>query len=259
MCRVGTLMPTRIAIVHNQNLQPDGEMMKVFKKDVAAHAAELKQKGYILLKDVLTQDFLNYMKDFHKKSIAGGIDENSAWRITGKKHQYVFPFPSKVEAEEFRDKLAKLTGLKRDSLTISERHLKQYEADAKPYAFPHKDRGASKYSIGLPIHLGPRTSVCVFPNWDRNDNLTDRAVFKTAEDCPDLEATYASKDALLLHEAIGDMIVFHGSSMWHERVHPAGTAVLYIKINDDGRDPLGENIYGGATATTAKEAMAEAY
>jgi hypothetical protein len=232
----------------------------LFKKDIGAYASELKAKGYILLKDVLSDEFMNYLKDFQKKSVAGDIAENGTWRITGKKHQYVFSFPSEAAAEEFRDGLSRLTGLAYDSLTISERHLKQYEQDATPYPAPHKDRGASKFSVGLPIYLGPETSVCVFPTLDRTDNLGDRAVFMTKEERPDLDKIYDSKDALLLYEELGDMIVFHGSSMFHERVRPAGTAVLYIKMNDDGRDPLGENIYGAnAGKTPVKAAMAEAY
>lgn len=231
----------------------------IFKKDIGAYAGELKSKGYILLKDVLTEEFLNYMRDFQKKSIAGDVAENGTWRITGKKHQYVFPFPSDKAAEEFRDGLSRLTGLKKETLTISERHLKQYEEDAAPYPAPHKDRGASKFSVGLPIHLGPKTSVVVFPSLDRTDNLGDRAVFMTKEERPDLDKIYDSKDALFLNEELGDVIVFHGSSMFHERVRPAGTGVLYIKMNDDGRDPLGENIYGAKTAQKATGALEEAY
>ncbi|MEO0720003.1 MAG: hypothetical protein AAFZ06_14160 [Pseudomonadota bacterium] len=39
------------------------------------------------------------------------------------------------------------------------------------------------------------------------------------------------------------MICFLGSALFHERVNPAGAAVLYIKANGDGRDPLGADIY----------------
>jgi hypothetical protein len=48
---------------------------------------------------------------------------------------------------------------------------------------------------------------------------------------------------LLLNEELGDMIVFLGSTMFHERIRPRGTAVLYIKLNDENLDPLGEDIY----------------
>ena len=55
------------------------------------------------------------------------------------------------------------------------------------------------------------------------------------------------------------MIVFHGSSMLHERVRPAGTAVIYIKMNDDGRDQLGENIYGAMSAQKTEKALEKSY
>jgi hypothetical protein len=230
----------------------------LFKEDIGKYAGELRDKGYILLKDVLSDGFLKYLKDFHRRSMTGEVAEIGTWRIAGKKQQYVFPFPSIEAAIEFRDALSRLTGLKKDTLTISERHLKQYETDARPYPAPHKDRSASKFSVGLPVFLGPETSVCVFPTLDRTDNTADTAIFMTKEERPDLDTIYDSKDALLLNEGIGDMIVFHGSSMFHERVKPAGTAVLYIKMNDDGRDPLGENIYGATPAQNPLSAMAEA-
>jgi hypothetical protein len=233
--------------------------MKVFKTDIAQSAGELKARGYVLLRDVLTPEFLSYLKDFLSQAQTGQIAEQGEWRIAGKKQQYVFAFPDDEAAEEFRCALSLLTGLERDRLTISERHLKQYAGDANPYPAPHKDRGASRFSVGLPIHLGPETSVCVFPSLDRSDNLGDRAVFMTPADRDDGANIYNSREAVFLNERIGDMIVFHGSSMFHERVRPAGTAVLYIKINDDGRDPLGENIYGSWSPRKAEAALAGHY
>ena len=65
----------------------------------------------------------------------------------------------------------------------------------------------------------------------------------TEQDHPGLKDIYESPEALPLNEELGDMIVFLGSSIYHERIRPRGTAVLYIKVNDEGFDPLGENIY----------------
>ena len=44
----------------------------------------------------------------------------------------------------------------------------------------------------------------------------------------------------MLNEQFGDLIAFLGSSIFHERVRPAGAAILYVKGNGD---PLGENIF----------------
>jgi len=218
----------------------------VFTRDLKAYRKQFESDGYVLLKDILAPEFLAYLKDFLIKSRSGDVAEYGRWRIGGKKHQFLFDFPSQAHARAFRSGIAALTGMTEDQITVSERHLKQYEEDAPDYPAPHKDRGASKISIGLPIHLGPGTSVCVFPTLDRSPNPSERAVFMTPADHPGLAQIYESPDALLLNEEIGDMIVFLGSTIYHERIRPRGTAVLYIKVNDEGFDPIGENIYAPA-------------
>ena len=214
-----------------------------FKRDLSAYREQLEKDGYVLLKDILSDGFMESLQAFLQRSKSGQVAEYGQWRIGGKKHQFLYDFPDQMIAERFRQELAALTGLDEDGFTISERHLKQYEDDAPDYPAPHKDRGASKYSIGLPIFLGPETSVCVFPTLDRAANENERAVFMTPQDHPGLEDIYNSSDAMPLHEELGDMVVFLGSSIYHERIRPRGTSVLYIKVNDEGFDPLGENIY----------------
>ncbi|HUR43267.1 MAG TPA: hypothetical protein VMZ01_04120 [Aestuariivirga sp.] len=214
-----------------------------FKYDLKSRRSQFERDGYILLKDVLSDEFMDYLKDFLARSRQGDVEEYRQWRIGGKKQQFLFDFPSEKVALKFRSGIAALTGLPEKAIAISERHLKQYDADAPEYPAPHKDRGASKISVGLPIHLGSETSVCVFPKLDRSPNETERAVYMTPADYPGLPQIYASPAALALHEQLGDMIVFLGSTIYHERIRPRGTAVLYIKLNDEGADPLGENIY----------------
>jgi len=217
-----------------------------FKRDLKTYRGQFERDGYILLKDVLSESFTAYLQDFLALSRKGQVAETGQWRIGGKKQQFLFSFPSEDFALRFRAGIADLTGMDESAIAVSERHLKQYEADAPDYPAPHKDRGASRISIGLPIHLGPETSVCVFPTLDRSPNPSERAVFMTPQDHPGLAEIYNSPDAVLLHEKLGDMIVFLGSTIYHERIRPRGTAVLYIKVNDEGADPLGENIYGSS-------------
>lgn len=226
----------------------------MFKRDLADSSKIFEKQGYILLKDVLSDEFMSYLKDFHSRSMAGKVSEKGQWRIGGKKQQFLFDFSSEAAALEFRAGIAALTGMKPEKIAISERHLKQYEVDAPDYPNPHKDRGASKVSIGLPISLGEGTSVCVMPGLDRTPNTGERAVFMDENQRPDLARIYDSKDAMFLNEELGDMIVFLGSAIWHERVRPRGTAVLYIKLNDENLDPLGEDIYAAINAKAAQKA-----
>lgn len=216
----------------------------IFNYDPGRQRETLRRQGYAHLEGLLTDEFVAYLKDFLASALREASTESADWKITGKKRQFVFDFPSDEAAEAFRVGLAGLTGIDPDRFTISERHLKLYDDAADPWPAPHKDRSASHYSIGLPVRLPEGSSVCVFPDLDPGPNTEERAVFMTAKDDPDLARIYERDDAVMLNEKVGDLVVFLGSALYHERVRAAGTAVLYIKVNGDGVDPLGENIFG---------------
>lgn len=217
----------------------------IFKYDPASMRESLATNGYAHLRDVLSDEFVAYMKRFYEESTADAEAEARDWHVAGKKRQFVFDFPSEEAAEEFRRGMARLTGMEEDLFTISERHLKVYDAHAEPFPAPHKDRSASQYSIGLPVHVPSGSTVCVFPDLDAGENQEDHAVFMT-DDGDEIARIYESDAALMLNEKPGDLVVFLGSARWHERVRGAGTAVLYIKVNDIGVDPLGEDLFAAA-------------
>ncbi|WP_112322091.1 hypothetical protein [Oceanibium sediminis] len=217
--------------------------MQVYKRDPADYHDELNTKGYAHLKDILGDEFVEYLKSFFARMMREATNESEDWKIKGKKRQFVFEFPSREEALELRAGLARLTGMEVDKITISERHLKVYDDNANPYPAPHKDRSASHYSIGFPVHLPEGSTVCIFPDLDPGPNTEDRAVFLTERDRPDLAQIYENENCIMLNEKVGDIVIFHGSSLWHERLRGAGTAVLYIKCNETGNDPLGENVF----------------
>lgn len=216
----------------------------VFKYDPGAASEDFKERGFVHLKDLLSEDFLAHLERFYKESLETAKSEQENWQIYGKKRQYLFDFPSDEAAIEFRDGMSRLLGYDKDALTISERHLKVYDEDANPWPAPHKDRAASFVSIGLPINLPEGSTVCVFPELDFGPNPEEKAVFMTDRDHPDLEHIYSKEKALMLNEKVGDLVVFLGSAIFHERVKAGGAAILYIKVNDAGRDPLGEDLFG---------------
>lgn len=219
----------------------------IFKNNPGNLKPNLEEQGYVLLKDVLTDDFKAYLREFFDTAMREAALEADDWKITGKKRQFVFDFRSEDDADEFRQGMAELTGIPIPDFTISERHLKVYDDHANSYPAPHKDRSASHYSIGLPVHLPKGSTVCVFPDLDPGPNLEHRAKFLEDDNPEAIKALYDGPEARMLHESFGDVIVFLGSALYHERVKGAGTAVLYIKANGEGDDPLGENIYGRAT------------
>ena len=215
----------------------------IFNSDPGLYRERLLKDGYVHLKGILSEPFVKYIKNFYRQAMDEAAIETAEWRITGKKRQFVFEFPSDADALEFRAGIARLTGMDEKKVTFSERHLKVYENSANPWPAPHKDRAASTYSIGLPVDLPKGSSVCVFPKMGAGPNLEERAVFIKDGDRTDFSELYKTDDAVILNEQVGDIVVFLGSALYHERVNAGGTAVLYIKMNDDGRDPLGENLF----------------
>jgi hypothetical protein len=226
----------------------------IFQRELGFYRNQYAENGYVHIKDILTAEFLGYLVEFHKTSMVGRAEEYVPGFVEGKKRQYLFDFASSADAFEFRDQIAALTGADPEKVAVSERHLKQYDEQAKAFPAPHKDRGASRISVGLPIHLGPKSTVCLFPKLDRSNNDRESALYLEAEDGADPISLYQDGEAVFLHESVGDLIVFEGSSLFHERTQPAGTAIVYIKLNDRGLDPLGENIYDALSAVAAGQA-----
>ena len=220
----------------------------MFNFEPAVAREQFAKQGFVHLRNVLQPAFLEHLQSFYRQSLADHSNEQDAWKIYGKKRQYLFDFPSRADAEEFRQGMAALTGIAPDDFTVSERHLKVYDEAAEPWPAPHKDRAASEISIGIPIHIPEGSSACVFPDLKFGPNPEEKAVFLTDRDHPDLENVYRKEECVMLHEQPGDIVAFLGSSIFHERVKPAGAAILYIKVNATGRDPLGENIYAAEPA-----------
>lgn len=214
--------------------------MQVFKYDIGKHKSEYSANGFMNLKNVLTPEFVAYLLEFYDKSMQGDVGLLPKNSKHDQKSQFKFDFPTQECAEEFRDGIASLTGLQGAQAVLAERHLKVYENSAMDFQYPHKDRCASGITVGFPINLGDETALYVFPALDQSENPNETAIYLDDQDALD---TFASPEAVRLDQEIGDLVVFAGSTIYHGRIKPAGTAILYCKLNDVGRDPLGEDIF----------------
>ena len=56
-----------------------------FKRDLKSSRSQFERNGYILLKDVLSQEFMAYLQEFLARSRNGEVAETGQWRIGGKK------------------------------------------------------------------------------------------------------------------------------------------------------------------------------
>lgn len=219
--------------------------MKVFDVDPRRLRGTYAQQGWLHIRSGLTPEFLDYATDHVNRAVnphtvAGPLQGDA---IRGAKTQFVFPFPDGLDLPaEVHGVIAELTGLDPAAMVLSERHIKAYLPDADPAPLAHKDRYASEVSVGLTLAVGPDSHVVLWPDQDRtvNPHLTaDLRDSLRADQVP--EARLREQDAVRLHDAPGDVLVFPGSSTWHLRRNSAGTTLVYLKFNTFGSDPLGED------------------
>lgn len=216
--------------------------MKVFDFDPRELRGRFAAAGWLHVRSGLTPEFLDYAQA-HVDELLRAADPLRGAAVTGAKEQFVFPFPDGMDVrEQVHAVVAELTGLSPERTVLSERHVKAYNADADPRPLAHKDRYASQISVGLTIRVGADSHVVLWPRDERavNEHLTTGLRDSLGHD-ERPEQRVDDSSAVVLHDAPGDVLVFHGSSTWHLRRNSASTTLVYLKFNEFGSDPLGED------------------
>lgn len=216
--------------------------MKIFAFDPADHRDHYAREGWSHIPGGIDPEFLAHLRDFARERFAQ--HEVTGTAIGGRKSQALFEFPPGIDFPgELFDAIAALCGLDRHGMTLSERHIKAYDPDAPAEPLPHKDRYASQASVGLSIEVPEGSHLVVYP-YDETDVNPYNV---SADFLPGLPPAKRPEQALrgarevVIHDSPGDVMVFHGARMWHMRRNPANAVNLYLKLNDFGCDPLGED------------------
>lgn len=219
--------------------------MAFFQFDPAAYAAEYARTGYVHVKAGVSREFVQYALQL-AQDLMGADADLKAWKFAGKKMQFLFDFPPGDQARDWRamkDAVSALSGLDRTRLTLCERHIKVYDANAPEAPPPHKDRVASEVAVGFPLVIAEGSHLAIYP-----DRHTDPNRFATTElhrrslDPEALpERLLAGIAPVKIDLQPGDVVLFRGSSLYHERMKPAKSIVLYLKFNALRLDPLGED------------------
>lgn len=219
--------------------------MNAFNFDPASYAAEYARTGYVHVKGGVSPAFVEYAL-LQAKCLMGAEADLRDWQFKGKKMQFLFDFPGTSEARDWRavkDAIAALTGLERSRLTLCERHIKVYDANAPEAPPPHKDRLASEVAVGFPLLVTPGSHLVVYP--DRHTEVNHFGTTELYRRSLDPEAlpekVLAGVEPVKIDMRPGDVVLFRGSSLYHERIKPAKSIVLYLKFNALRLDPLGED------------------
>ncbi|MGH2952432.1 MAG: hypothetical protein ACRDK9_00220 [Solirubrobacterales bacterium] len=218
--------------------------MKVFDFDPAEYRKLYAEQEWIHIPSGVTPEFLEAMREFVARSLGDHKVAGPGIGGKGRKDQAVFEFPAEVDFPgEVFDTIAPLSGLNRSTLTLSERHVNAYYSDAAPEPTAHKDRHSSQISVGLAIESPAESRVVVYPSDDRGANPFNVSFALIDSLPPERHPDRILPDAreVEIDDKPGDVVAFPGSSIWHLRRRPAGAVILYLKMNDFGSDPLGED------------------
>ncbi|MCW3049875.1 MAG: hypothetical protein JWO74_4159 [Solirubrobacterales bacterium] len=128
-------------------------------------------------------------------------------------------------------------------MTLSERHIKAYDADTPPDPPAHKDRLSSHCSVGLTIVSPADSRLLLWPDASRARNNFNVSAALRASLPPEELPEVALRDIrpVEIDDQPGDVLLFPGSSVWHARRNGARAVNLYLKFNDFDSDPLGED------------------
>lgn len=215
--------------------------MKVFSFDPSEHRDTFLSQGWLHLKQGVTPEFVEVMKEFVARELSE--EQLKQFALAGKKGQGRFEFPPDVDFPgEMFDVIAEVCGLDRGTVALSERHINAYNNDAKPDPAPHKDRDASKVSVGLCIEPAD-SEVVIYPgaSRERNPYVSAATYYDSLPDDEKPENTLTEDQAVAIRDEPGDVVMFYGSEIWHLRRRSAGSVNLYLKFNDFDYDPLGED------------------
>ncbi len=216
--------------------------MKIFDFDPSEYAETYRSEQWVHIREGVSEEFHELLLQYAREQLTDHMLDSFA--IKGKKEQSLFEFPDSVDyPNELFDVVAEVCGLERDKMTLSERHIQAYEANAAPEPPAHKDRFPSQVSVGLSIDIPEKSTLVLYPYDNRGVNAFNKAADFSASLQPDERPEVVLKSAreVELNDRARDVVMFAGSSTWHLRRRAERSLNLYLKLNDFGCDPLGED------------------
>ena len=216
--------------------------MKIFDFDPGDYADTYRSQEWVHIREGVSEEFHELLSRYAREEL--GDHMLGSFAIKGKKEQSLFEFPEGMDyTNELFDVVAHVCELDRAGMTLSERHIQCYEADAAPEPPAHKDRFPSQVSVGLSIDIPPELTLVLYPHEHRGVNAFNKSADFRASLQPDElpEVVLETAREVELDDRARDVVMFAGSSTWHLRRRAARALNLYLKFNDFGCDPLGED------------------
>jgi hypothetical protein len=218
------------------------EKKNIFTFNPEDYQDEFSKNGFVLIKNGINADFLAVAIEQAEKQKSDNKDISNQ-HFKGKKRQYLYEFDEWDFYDNGLKTLAKTASLSEEKATLCERHIKVYEPDAAPKVPAHKDRVAAQITVGIPLFIPEDSHIVLWPNDHLTINsLNSTALWRSDHDEKDLpENILKDIEPVRVYAKPGDVVLFRGSSIHHERENPANAQILYLKLNAMRLDPLAED------------------
>lgn len=218
-------------------------MTEPFQFDMASARTRYDEVGYIHAPAGVSESMMAVITEQVADLMGSSEHELEGWRYPEKKEQFLWQLPNGLSVEALCSAVAQTTGMNPATTVLSERHLKVYSATAPEMPPPHKDRSASTVTVGIGVDIPADSRLVLWPDTETEFNIFPTAAewrnTRHAGELPEVVTAGVAPVEIDLRR--GDVVMFRGANFYHERHKPASTAVLYLKFNDSGLDPLGED------------------
>lgn len=216
-------------------------MQEMFGFEPARYRGAFAAQGFVHIRQGVTEEFHRALSKQAEEHLRSDVLGEFA---LGDKQQGLYEFPPDADYYgQLLDAVVAVCGLAREGLVLSERHIKAYEAGAAPEPLAHKDRFASQVAVGLSIHVPEGSTLVLYPYDHLEVNSYNSSAELRASLAPDRlpEPYLRTARRVEIPDAARDVVMFRGNAIWHHRLSPANTRILYLKLNDRNCDPLGED------------------
>ena len=217
----------------------------VFEFEPSDYTASYGENGYVHIPGGASPEFMRYALHFAKTCIdADGDRRLQNWQFKGKKLQFLVEFPDNSDYPEgLYRAVATVAGLDVNRMMISERHIKVYDRNAEASPPLHKDRLASQVTVGIGLRIPEDSRILLYPGRELGVNPHQSAKeWRDSLDEADLpENILEGAEPVEIDMRVGDVVMFAGNSICHERINPANACLLYMKFNAMRLDPICED------------------
>lgn len=224
-------------------LRDERDGLRPFSFDGPAAARTFAERGWVHLPGGTSPSFFATLVEQIDELVGLRETRLDGWRIPGKKLQFLWELPPGLTIEALCAAVAEVAGFDPTTTVLAERHLKVYDDTAPVEPPAHKDRSASTLTVGIGISIPEESRLVLWPETERGHNpYPTSAEWRESRRTAHLpEVVLAGIAPIEVDLRAGDVVMFRGAEIYHERYRPAGCSVLYLKFNDLGLDPLGED------------------